>query len=125
MLLKIVFVTNCVSCFTAHPMSLCFLLLRSQFHHFSINSGSSGGASIATATPTTPGGSQQLIAWRNPTQVDKVACQLILRCILHLHHTLAVHINANRECAQAFAGISERTYFGGILRYKPRLSSTF
>ncbi|KAM7539029.1 hypothetical protein Aperf_G00000047337 [Anoplocephala perfoliata] len=89
----------------SHPMSLCFLLLRSQFHHFSINSGGTGGASIAAATPTTPGSTQQLIAWRNPTQVDKVACQLVLRCILHFHHNLSVRINTNRECARAFGDV--------------------
>ncbi|VDL60473.1 unnamed protein product [Hymenolepis diminuta] len=92
--------------FTAHPMSLCFLLLRSQFHHFSSSSsGSGGGAAIGTTTPTTPAGSsQQLVAWRNPTQVDKVACQLVLRSILHLHHQLAVRVNAKRECALVFGG---------------------
>lgn len=87
-------------------MSLCFLLLRSQFHHFSSSgSGSGGGAAIGATTPTTPAGSsQQLVAWRNPTQVDKVACQLVLRSILHLHHQLAVRVNAKRECALAFGG---------------------
>lgn len=113
---------------SAHPMSLCFLLLRSQFHHFN----GSGGVTVGATTPTTPaGGIQPLAAWRNPTQVDKVACQLVLRSILQMHQKLAVHVNSKRECAHMFGNdgmcrclclpfLSSHTYFQQ--RYpKPRL----
>ncbi|VDM17460.1 unnamed protein product [Hydatigera taeniaeformis] len=94
----------------AHPMSLCFLLLRGQFHHFSSGAATASGVvGGATQGATTPGGGQmQQLTWRNPTQVDEVACQLILRCILRAHQALAERANAHRECAQAFMSSTQK-----------------
>ncbi|CUT99567.1 Mediator of RNA polymerase II transcription [Echinococcus multilocularis] len=87
----------------SHPMSLCFLLLRGQFHHFSSGAASVSGAAQGATTPNTPcWGYLQRPTWRNPTQVDGVTCQLIIRCILRVHQALAERANAHRECAQAF-----------------------
>ena len=68
-----------------------------------------GGRAAMATTPTTPGGGQlSQVTWRNPTQVDKVACQLILRCILHVHQMLAVRANAHRECAHGFLDTDQK-----------------
>lgn len=91
-------------------MSLCFLLLRGQFHHFSGGATSASGAVGGGAQSTTiPGGGQlQQLVWRNPTKVDEVACQLIVRCILRVHQALAERANAHRECAQAFMNSGQK-----------------
>ncbi|VDK22780.1 unnamed protein product [Taenia asiatica] len=91
-------------------MSLCFLLLRGKFHHFSNGAATAseavGGGAQSTAIPG--GGQLQQLTWRNPTQVDEVACQLILRCILSVHQALAERANAHRECAQAFMSSEQK-----------------
>ncbi|KAL5106209.1 Mediator of RNA polymerase II transcription subunit 23 [Taenia crassiceps] len=95
----------------SHPMSLCFLLLRGQFHHFSSSAATASGMvdGGAQSRTTTPGGGQlQQLTWRNPTQVDEVACQLILRCILRVHQVLAERANTHRECAQAFMNSAQK-----------------
>lgn len=68
----------------ARPVSLAFILLHGQFQQF-------GSALESSAPPT-----------RKMTVIDKICCQLIIRCLLHQHQMLAVAANValNRECAK-------------------------